>query len=113
MTRTLQAVSAAALLAVGLATPAAAVTPEELTLCEGLAATAAKTLAARYAGWPMTDAMQAAQGGRMAEAIVIDVYSMPLATTDKAARGHVAAFMQNIYRICVRAFYSAGTQAGE
>lgn len=108
MPRTLQAVSAAALLAVGLATPAAAVTPEELTLCEAIAATAAKTLAARYLGWPMTDAMQAAQGGRMAEAIVIDAYSLPLATTDEAAKDQVAAFMQSTYRVCVREFHFAG-----
>lgn len=87
------------------ALPAHAVTPAQLADCEENAGAAALIMAMRQAGYSFSEVFPRAAGHKLAEAMVIDAYALPRATTKEKSLSMVIAFKENVYRTCVKVYH--------
>lgn len=87
------------------ALPAHAVTPAQLDDCEKAANVAAVIMTMRQAGYSFSEVFPRIAGHELTEAMVIDAYALPRATTTAKAKGMVALFKENVYRACVKVYH--------
>lgn len=87
------------------ALPAHAVTPAQLADCKDYAGIATVVMAMRQAGYSFSEVFPRVAGNKLAEAMAIDAYDFPRATTKEKSLDIVIAFKENVYRACVKVYH--------